>query len=235
MKPESIVFAVAGAFFGLLVGWMHRDASRPARRVRGRARRRRPAGGACAPAQRRAAGQAPRPLDEAQVQALRAAAEKNPSDATVRVELGNLYFDAERYPEAVTWYQEALKLDPKNADVSTDLGVAYYYMNEPDRALQQFDESLKIDPKHAKTLLNQGIVLAFGKQDLQGGGGVVGQADQGGSGLARSRRGEEGARGPEVGAPGHGRHPVGHAARQVAAFPVRPWASCFASSSCSCW
>ena len=30
------------------------------------------------------------------------------------------------------------------------------------------DHSLTIDPKHTKTLLNQGIVRAFGKQDLAG-------------------------------------------------------------------
>jgi tetratricopeptide (TPR) repeat protein len=53
-------------------------------------------------------------------------------------------------------------------DVSTDLGVAYYYTNQPDKALAQFDRSLSIDPKHGKTLLNQGIVKAFGKQDLAG-------------------------------------------------------------------
>ena len=41
-------------------------------------------------------------------------------------------------------------------------------MNQPDKALQQFDQSLTIEPKHAKTLLNIGIVLAFGKQDLKG-------------------------------------------------------------------
>jgi tetratricopeptide (TPR) repeat protein len=34
--------------------------------------------------------------------------------------------------------------------------------------LEQFDRSLKLDPKHAKTLLNVGIVKAFGKQDLPG-------------------------------------------------------------------
>jgi tetratricopeptide (TPR) repeat protein len=59
-----------------------------------------------------------------------------------------------------------LKLDPKNVDASTDLGVSYYYVNQADRALQQFDYSLKLDPRHTKTLLNQGIVMAFGKQDL---------------------------------------------------------------------
>jgi hypothetical protein len=41
-------------------------------------------------------------------------------------------------------------------------------MNQPDRALSQFDRSLAIEPAHAKTLLNIGIVRAFGKQDLQG-------------------------------------------------------------------
>jgi tetratricopeptide (TPR) repeat protein len=52
--------------------------------------------------------------------------------------------------------------------VSTDLGVSYYYQNQPDKALAQFRRSLQIDPRHTKTMLNQGIVLAFGKQDLDG-------------------------------------------------------------------
>ena len=85
-----------------------------------------------------------------------------------RVDLANLYFDAERYDDAIKWYTEALKLAPNDVNVSTDLGVCYYYTNQPDKALAQFDHSLKIDPKHAKTLLNVGIVSAFGKQDLDG-------------------------------------------------------------------
>ncbi len=51
---------------------------------------------------------------------------------------------------------------------STDLGISYYYANQPDRALAQFDRSLAIDPTHAKTLLNIGIVRAYGKDDLEG-------------------------------------------------------------------
>jgi cytochrome c-type biogenesis protein CcmH/NrfG len=86
----------------------------------------------------------------------------------VRVELGNLYFDAERYGDAIRWYEAALALSPRNVDVSTDLGVSYYYSNQPDRALQQFEHSLEVDPRHTKTMLNMGIVRAFGKQDLEG-------------------------------------------------------------------
>ena len=52
--------------------------------------------------------------------------------------------------------------------MSTDLGVSYYYTNQPDKALAQFDQSLKINPNHTKTILNVGIVKAFGKQDLAG-------------------------------------------------------------------
>jgi tetratricopeptide (TPR) repeat protein len=84
------------------------------------------------------------------------------------VQLANLYFDSERFQDAAKWYEEALKINPRDADASTDLGIAYYYMNQPDRALAQFDRSLAIDANHTKTLLNIGIVRAFGKQDLQG-------------------------------------------------------------------
>jgi cytochrome c-type biogenesis protein CcmH/NrfG len=169
MKPESIVLAVAGTFFGLLVGWIigsqagvPRTAMSPAPTVATQP----PADPASSP--QGGQGQQPRPLDEAQAQALRTAAEKNPSDAASRVQLGNLYFDSERFGEAATWYEAALKLNPNDPNVSTDLGVSFYYLNQADRALQQFDRSLEVDPKHAKTLLNQGIVRAFGKQDLKG-------------------------------------------------------------------
>lgn len=163
MRKESIVFGVAGIFFGLLVGWIigtqqsPRDAA-PAT----------PAA-AAAPAQGSAPGtQAPPVFDESRAAALRTTAERSPADAETRVQLGNLYFDAERYEEARRWYEAALTIDPKNVNASTDLGIAYYYSNQPDRALAQFDESLAVDPKHSKTLLNVGIVRAFGKQDLKG-------------------------------------------------------------------
>jgi tetratricopeptide (TPR) repeat protein len=99
---------------------------------------------------------------------LKTTADRNPSDAASRVQLGDLYFDAERYDEARRWYEDALRVEPRNVNASTDLGIAYYYSNQPDKALAQFEKSLAIDPKHSKTLLNIGIVRAFGKQDLDG-------------------------------------------------------------------
>ena len=108
------------------------------------------------------------PIAEARAVELRAAAENAPKDVQVRVDLGNLYFDAYRFEDAIPWFEAALALSPEEVEVSTDLGVAYYYMNDTDRALLQFARSLAVAPAHAKTILNLGIVRAFGKQNLEG-------------------------------------------------------------------
>ena len=108
------------------------------------------------------------PIDEARAVELRAAAENAPEDVQVRVDLGNLYFDAHRFEDAIPWFEAALALSPEEVEVSTDLGVAYYYMDDTDRALLQFARSLDVAPAHAKTILNLGIVRAFGKQNLEG-------------------------------------------------------------------
>ena len=147
-------------FFGVLVGWIigsqQVGPARPA-----------PAAAAEAPAGQ-AQTRTPPPLDESRVAALKATADSSPKDAAPRIQLGNLYFDHDRFADAARWYEDALKLEPRSVDVSTDLGIAYYYMNQPDTALRQFDRSLAIEPDHTKTLLNIGIVRAFGKQDLEG-------------------------------------------------------------------
>jgi len=163
MKSDAVAFGIAGVLFGLIAGWVigaQQTTMRPGAPP--------PQAQAAAPASGGAPSTRAAVLDDTKVNALKNVAERETSNATPRVELGNLYFDAERYDDAIKWYSEALKLSPNNVDVSTDLGVCYYYSNQPDKALEQFDRSLKIDSRHAKTLLNLGIVRSFGKQDLEG-------------------------------------------------------------------
>ena len=169
MKLDAVVYTVAGMAFGVILGWVigaqqlgrtGAVPAAPASRSR-RARRRRAAAAA-------AGGRAAPVLDQARVDQLNATIKGNPKDVSAVVQLANVYFDAERWPDAISWYERALALNPKDADVSTDLGVSYYYTNRTEEALKRFEESLKIDPKHTKTLLNKGIVLAFGKEDLKG-------------------------------------------------------------------
>ena len=147
MPKESVVFGIAGVFFGILVGWMI-----------GSQQARPPAATTTAPAAAAQQAQTAPPFDESRARTLEATIAKNGSDVESRVQLGDLYFDAERFADATKWYEDALKIDPKHVNASTDLGIAYYYMNQPDGALQQFERSLAIDAKHTKTLLNIGIV-----------------------------------------------------------------------------
>ena len=157
MKAESIVFALAGMCFGIILGWVLGTGQAGTRPV--------PAAAQGAPAASGGTAQQAT-LDEGRVQALTTVLQSDPNNAGAALQLANTYFDGARYEDAITWYEQTLKLDPKNVDASTDLGVSYYYTNKADRALQQFDYSLKLDAQHTKTLLNQGIVLAFGKEDL---------------------------------------------------------------------
>ncbi|HEX6323412.1 MAG TPA: tetratricopeptide repeat protein [Vicinamibacterales bacterium] len=160
MSRESLFFAISGTFFGLMVGWMIGSQRGPL------------APAAAAPQQQAAAqtpgqGQQPAPaLDEQRANQLAVQASTEPQNAAIRAELGNLYFDADRFDDAIKWYEDSLRLKPADPDVSTDLGIAFYYTNQPDRALAQFAHSLSVNPTHTKTMLNQGIVLAFAKQDL---------------------------------------------------------------------
>jgi tetratricopeptide (TPR) repeat protein len=161
MKSDSIAFGVAGIAFGLIAGWIiGTQQARPAQPAQPA-----PSSSSSAPASSNTRAAI---VDDAKVNALKSVAEKEPTNGKPRVELGNLYFDAERYDDAITWYEQAVKLAPGDPNLSTDLGVCYYYTNQPDKALERFEASLKIDPKHVKTLLNLGIVRAFGKQDLAG-------------------------------------------------------------------
>ena len=154
MKRDAIAFALSGTLFGLLVGWIIGSqwvASRPAQ----------------APPAAATASATPT-LDTERAAALERQAGAEPTSATPRVQLAELFFDAERFDQAVPWYEAALKLDPANTEVSTNLALAYFATSQIDRALAQIDRSLAIDPQNVKALFTQGVVRARGKQDLAG-------------------------------------------------------------------
>src|SRR5205809_96465 len=116
MKSDSIAFGIAGILFGLIAGWII-GSQQATPRV--------PAGSpsaAPAPTASAASGSGTRAavLDENQVQALKSVAEREPTSPTPRVQLGNLYFDAERYDDAIKWYADGAKLAPKDVNLSTD-------------------------------------------------------------------------------------------------------------------
>jgi len=98
----------------------------------------------------------------------------NPNNADVLIQLGNLYYDGQSFPQAIDYYEKALKLQPNNVDVRTDLGTSYWYLGDADKALATFQKSLAIRPNHPGTLFNVGIVEW--QEGPQGCGSCVGEA-----------------------------------------------------------
>jgi len=93
---------------------------------------------------------------------------KDPNNAALLANVGNLYYDAKQYPAAIDYYERSLKVQPADTSVRTDLGTAYWYTGNADTAIEQFNKSLTYDPKKADTLFNLGIVKWQGKKDGTG-------------------------------------------------------------------
>ncbi|MGI9102482.1 MAG: tetratricopeptide repeat protein [Terriglobales bacterium] len=97
-----------------------------------------------------------------------AAIKANPKDTATLAKLGNLYYDAQLYKDAIQYYQQALKITPGNPDVRTDMATAMFYLGDADAALGEFQKSLSYRPNHPQTLFNMGIVKWQGKNDAKG-------------------------------------------------------------------
>jgi cytochrome c-type biogenesis protein CcmH/NrfG len=120
-----------------------------------------------------AAAQTPTPeqmrqMAESQAAPLLAQLKGDPNNADLLYKIGNAYYDAEQFPDAVKYYEQCLKINPKATDVRTDMATAYHFMGQSDRALQEYDQVLKIDSSHANALFNTGMVKWQDKQDMTG-------------------------------------------------------------------
>jgi tetratricopeptide (TPR) repeat protein len=109
-----------------------------------------------------------RQMADTQAQPLLKQLESDPKNSALLYQIGNFYYDAQQYPEAVKYYGQSLEIDPRATDVRTDMATAYHLMGQPERAIQEYDAVLKIDGKHANALFNEGMVKWQDKKDLNG-------------------------------------------------------------------
>lgn len=90
------------------------------------------------------------------------------NSAALLVKIGDLYYDAQRYPDAIDYYRRALQIQPADAAVRTDMATAIWYTGDAETAIAEFNRSLSYEPTKANTLFNLGIVKWQGKMDIPG-------------------------------------------------------------------
>jgi cytochrome c-type biogenesis protein CcmH/NrfG len=94
--------------------------------------------------------------------------EKDPNNAALLVQVGDIYTQAHQFKDAADYYQRSLKVDPANSGVRSDLASVLFYEGDVDGALAQLKEALQRDPKNAAALFNLGMIKWQGKQDTSG-------------------------------------------------------------------
>ena len=159
MQREPIVYAVAGTLFGFVLGYMVANAGndgpvRTAPSAAPSAAFSAPGEGPGAPAARPSAG----PVDANEVRALESLAARDKTNASVRVELGNLHMDHRSFDEAARWYREAIAIRP-DPDVIVDLGACLVNGGKAADGLAEFEKALKMSPEHRKAAFNKGVAL----------------------------------------------------------------------------
>jgi len=105
---------------------------------------------------------------EQAVAPLLATLKTNAEDFNTLVQVANVYYDGRQYPEAIKYYQLAVKSQPTNADLLTDLGTSLWYTGDADGAIAEFQTALKYRPDHPGTLFNLGVGRWQGKLDPKG-------------------------------------------------------------------
>jgi len=90
---------------------------------------------------------------------------EDPHNLAAIIALGNAYFDAGLWKQAIRNYEQALLLDPANSDVITDMGTCYRNLGLPDRAIAEYERALRMEPTHQNALFNLGIVYGYDRKD----------------------------------------------------------------------
>jgi tetratricopeptide (TPR) repeat protein len=93
-----------------------------------------------------------------QLAALKQTLEKDPRNVGALVQLGNMYMDAAKFPQAAEYFERALAVR-EDPTVRTDLGICYKQNGQPEKAAEAFARAAAEAPDQWQALYNEAIVL----------------------------------------------------------------------------
>src|ERR1051326_1577172 len=156
MTRDNIVFTTCGLLLGLIIGSFL---------IGPRLAKTKLAGGSeaavlsGAPASPPAQASAANPMSQvrAQLDALKQKIAANPNDFDSLVQLGNMYSDVAKFPQAIEYYERALGIRD-DTNVRTDLGICYKETGRLDDAHAQFEKIVSETPDSWQALYNLIII-----------------------------------------------------------------------------
>ena len=96
-------------------------------------------------------------IDQAQVTALMQAIGENPDDTVTLWNLGNVYFDAQQYGTALTWYRKLTGVTPNDPNVWIAAGAAAFHGGDQQAAFEDWTRASEVDPTNVESHYNLGF------------------------------------------------------------------------------
>ena len=157
MKRETIIFTACGFLLGLTLGSFVIGPKIASSKLAGAPVVAEPTPAETPAAPATATGN-PMGAVMQQLAALKDAVAKNPKDADALAQLGDMYMQAAKFPQAAEYLERALAVRD-DAAVRMDLGICYKQSNQPEKALTEFKRSAAMAPDQWQPLFNEAIIL----------------------------------------------------------------------------
>jgi len=156
MKRETIIFTACGFLLGLTLGSFVIGPKIASSKLAGAPVVAEPA--SAPPASATTATGNPMGAVMQQLASLKEAVAKNPKDADALAQLGDMYMQAAKFPQAAEYLERALAVRD-DAALRMDLGICYKQTNQPQKALTEFQRSASMAPDQWQPLFYEAVVL----------------------------------------------------------------------------
>lgn len=166
MSRDNIVYTVCGLLLGLVIGSFLLGPKLARSKLAGPDQIQ-TAASSTAPAARESAampaatagGAAGSPMEQVrqQLDMLKKRIEQNPTDFDALVQLGNMYMDVSKFPQAIDYFKRALAVR-EEPSVRTDLGICYKQSGQMQQARDAFQKVAAEQPDQWQAVYNLAIV-----------------------------------------------------------------------------
>lgn len=101
------------------------------------------------------------------VEAYKKAIEHDPHSAGAQVNLGTIYFNARKFPEAERHYRRALEIDPEYSLAHFDIANLYDERGDRAKAQAHYESALRLSPNYADAHYNLALLYQGSNQPMK--------------------------------------------------------------------
>jgi|ERR1043165_1044409 tetratricopeptide (TPR) repeat protein len=154
MKRDTVVFTICGFALGIVIGTFfigpHLAKPAPASTAG--------VANAAEPETTSAPPMAQMNAVREQLSALKQRVERDPRDTAALTQLGTMYMDAAKFPQAIDYFERALAVR-EDPTTRADLGICYKQNGQLEKALAAFQRAASEAPEQWQSLYNEALVL----------------------------------------------------------------------------